>query len=151
MNQINIKRSNYLYRFFEMLTHTGFYSYIHYDDDGNINSFNDVCTFVKHIIRIIFESFCILLFFGFLLIAFLAILGTFLYGMFYGAETIYKQEWSSTITSFIVFPLIFYIMYNKIFISVEKNETAIGKLVEIVAAKKSNMCVKINVVDDDHE
>lgn len=55
MNNITIKEDSKLYRFFELVKKTPLGgAYIRYNNDGILNSFNDICTFVRHFLLSIF-------------------------------------------------------------------------------------------------
>lgn len=146
MKKIEIKRSNLLYRFFEKLYESGYYSFIQRDRNGNINSFNDVCTFTAHFIRVILESLFMLCVAAAIILFTAFILAVTLYTLYKGADSVITQEWSTMAVSWILYPVIFYLSYKSAF--KKDGESAMGKFVEIISSKTPDMCVQIDVIDD---
>lgn len=151
MNKLKISKDNGLYKLFERIANSEFCSFI-YHEDGKVNSFNDVCTFIKHCIYlaihilmylflaggvIIFAIFFIIMFFG---LYYIAIVDT------------YENGFVLTSLILIQYPLIIGIWLWCIRGNSKKidyDSGAFGKFIEIVSNKKRNVCVKIDVVEKD--
>lgn len=159
MKTIKISKSHALYRFFERLQQSDYYSFIRreYDDEGNhtLNSFNDVCTFVKHCGLIALNSLFYVFVASLVLIVLVSMVGVIFGTMFVSASDIFKGEYSMFSSALIMFPVIFYLNYRYNLSQQHPvdgdnvKETVVSKFVEIVSAKSSKYCVKIDVVEDE--
>lgn len=157
MKNIQISKSDRLYRVFNWFAMSSMYSFIYYNDDGQVNSFNDVCTFITHCFRILLSSLGYLIvtaLVGFLLVAFAGIIVIpFILGFF----DLYNQEYSIMTASVVVIPLIIYLNYRyqlskqfpKVKAESDDESSLVGKFTEIVSSRSNVFCVKIDVVEAD--
>lgn len=161
MKIIKISKSNRLYRLFDYLQKSEYYSFIYreYDGEGGsrINSFNDVCTFVKHCGLIVLSTLMYAIIALSLLGCVVGLCFIFFGTMYASAHDIFNKQFSMFSAAVVVFPLILYVNYRYNLsrqhpvdvVTGEDNETMISKFVEIVSSKSSKYCVKIDVVEDE--
>lgn len=143
MKKIEIKKSNPLYRLFEWISGLSYFYFICEDEKGNINSFNDVCTFINHCFLIFLNILIILIFTFSIIMGILIVLGLVGLTLYLAVTSAYAMKFSYTQLSFILFPLVTYYAYNKIL-----SGTGFTKFAEIIAAHDKTLCVKIDVIDD---
>jgi len=152
MKAISISKESKLYRFFNFLAFSEYYSFIHIDyRTGSVNSFNDVCTFISHSIKILlWSAFYCLAILTLLLVVFGLI---FLVGMsvYEGIIGPIQGNFTYHTSCIVVYPLIFWIITNRVHkfevYSDDHEESMFGKFKEIVSARSNNLCVKIDVIE----
>lgn len=159
MKIIKISKSNRLYRLFDYLQKSEYYSFIHreYDGEGGsrINSFNCVCTFVKHCGLIVLSTLMYAIIVLSLLCFAFVLCFIFFGTMYVSAHDIFNKQFSMFSSVVVVFPLILYVNYRYNLsrqhqldvVTGEDSQTMISKFVEIVSSKSSKYCVKIDVIE----
>lgn len=162
MKDIEISKSSRIFKFMKFMNHTPLGGLIvHYDRyDETIDSFNDICTFVRHFLYVIFLAIPAQIF---LIIAGIYLLGsafiiapiTALYHIVMnqsgdmppGAGILYF--YIAIITSYLILCVIQHALKNKkISVNIKlKQDGFIANTVELISAKHSSFCNRIKMKD----
>ena len=157
MNNIVILKTSRLFRFFKFISKMPISSmYISYDKyDDEINSFNDVCTFVRHLLLTIFITIPVqLIMSGIILylvfMGFLYLPGEALYNLLFGEQLEYKPigygmliTYMTIIGSYIALCIV-QKFNQKVHIEL-KDDGAIKTAINIVSQKHSKFCKRLVV------
>lgn len=160
MKDIEISKNSKLFKFMKFMSHTPLCFFIDYDKyDNTINSFNDICTFVRHFLITVFI--CIPL----QLITALFILGVVLYGLVWlPLASIFNYFMGNTTGGFgmgmvisygiiiLTYIVLLVLQNTKINTNVlvklkPKEDGFISNTIELVAAKHHSFCSRIKMKD----